>query len=172
MQLRLSGKRRSSLRTKGFPELNAALKSIGDEMTRNQIMQNALLAAAEPIRRAVASNAPVSEGRLRTRIVLDNWQPPASKNAWYLRIWVEESSDYRPRLRKAQNTEKKRAPLSYQIGSTPVVYGFFQEFGTAKMAPNPFMRPAWDSQGGQLAVRRVTVMLKRQLALAIGRGAR
>lgn len=42
----------------------------------------------------------------------------------------------------------------------PVKYAHLIEFGTARSAKHPFMRPAWASKGGQTALRDITKTIR------------
>ena len=73
------------------------------------------------------------------------------------------AKEYRPRKTKTQRktAKGKVRDYAYQIGSRPDVYGAFVEFGTSDTAPKPYMRPAWDSEGGVSALDRIGDQLGR-----------
>lgn len=69
-------------------------------------------------------------------------------------------ADYR--ARKTDRRSRIKGKLvdrryDYQIGSLPSVYGRFLEYGRHKQGIRafPFMRPAWDSEGGLVAQGRL-----------------
>ena len=105
----------------GFSQLEAALKDLGPKVART-IGHRGMKAGAQVIVAAAQGRVPVSkenEPHLRDSIVATN-----------------------PRV-------ESESKLALQIGFTKPAsrHAGFVEFGTAKMAARPFMRPAIDADG-------------------------
>ena len=100
------------------------------------ILRDALLAAAEPIRDEARALAPVSEGS-------------GGHLAFGIKI----------RLMKNTAEGRERVRIGVKEG---LWYGVFPEYGTSRMAAQPFMRPAVDSQRGE-ALRILKDELKKRI---------
>lgn len=113
----------------GLKELQAALMQLKRATAKN-VMTRVLKKAGEPVRAAAQSIAPVATkpnkhhkiGRIRDRMsigtTLTNNQKKVSKRLSAVEVYIGDS------------------------GVLPE--GIFEEFGTAKNTPHPFLRPAWE----------------------------
>lgn len=116
-----------SAKVHGADALSAKLKRMMVEAP--EVMEKALLKAAEPIRAEAEARAPESVKR-----------------------WVPKGRAPKPgRLKKGIKTRRMHSTaLGYsrvRIGvKEQLWYGRFPEYGTAKAAAQPFMRPALDTK--------------------------
>lgn len=108
----------------GFRELDAALGDLPKATAKNT-MRRVLLKAGEPIVEAARRLAPEFSGNLKT------------------------SLDISTKLSGRQKRENRKNPsLSYveaYAGAGALPQAHLREFGADQHAPEPFMRPAWDS---------------------------
>jgi HK97 gp10 family phage protein len=123
---------------KGFRELEAKLRALADSKEVKRAGREALRKAAEPIRDQAKALAPKDIHNLEKSI-----KTAATRglkgDAAGVTIGIDRNVDppvYRGR---------KRGKGSYR---DPGVAGnaVIQEFGSERMAANPFMRPAWDAE--------------------------
>jgi len=127
-----------------------------------KIGRAAVRKAATQIRSAARDNVPVDQGRLKRAIsvrVDREFSNGVRGTGFEASVFIKFSGDYRPRktARRSRRRGGELAPArySYQIGSAPKVYGAFVEYGTVDTPAQPFFRPAWDSQGGTVALKRI-----------------
>lgn len=162
------------VQVKGLRELGMAMKKL-EEDVKLRICRAATQAGAKVIKDLAIAKAPVA---------------PAPY------VVVDEGSDKRTGIAKAKGKKKqadkiivqprnigrnivtKRVSKSRFTAQTVIVvrgkrkHGFanriavLKEFGTVKMAPEPFMRPAFD-QGKQPAVDKVKETLARRIDRAV-----
>jgi HK97 gp10 family phage protein len=121
------------LKLEGSKELQKALESLPNRVSRS-VQREALRSAGEPIRALAAALAPREPGApdLADNIVMSNARP-------------EDGS------------------VAIAIGpAKKFFYGIFQEHGTSRHGAQPFMRPAFDSEGGR-ALRAISQELWRAL---------
>lgn len=114
---------------KGFRELERALAEDLPRATARNVLRRTAVNAMARIEAAAKRNAPVADGTLRdsikTRSVKAKRQAGSAKFA------------------RSSGVEIATGPTGRQEGGNAA----FQEFGTVKMRPHPFMRPAVDSEG-------------------------
>ena len=139
------------VKTEGFAELDAALAKLPQATSRNA-MRRAAKETLEPVARTAQANAPVRTGGLRERIIVS------------------------PRLgRRAAALERhysgKNEVVMHMGPAGARAQSIANEFGTSKMAAQPYMRPAWDSHKGQL-LGRLKEKLGPQIMAAAARLAR
>jgi HK97 gp10 family phage protein len=133
-----------TVRTEGFKELEAALLEL-PKATGLNVAKRALLKAGEPIAAAAAANAPRRTGRL--------------------------AADIEVSTKLAQDVPKGRSKAEVYIGPSRDPRGQFVEFGTARTAPQPFLRPAFDANA-QTALAIIRTELKTEIDKAVARRAR
>jgi HK97 gp10 family phage protein len=102
-----------------------ALAEVGSKATQKNVLRRTLVKAAKGIDDAASSLAPVETGRLQISVVTG----------------TKLTRRQRPSAYKAG----KLGVVEVHVG-TAMSRGLFQEFGTYKMSPQPFMRPAWDNE--------------------------
>ena len=139
----------------GGKELQKALLQLSQKEAK-RVGRAALRKAAKPILEAARARVPVHEGRLKRalRLRVDTLRNNRSVMSAMVDV---KNTDYRARKTDRQSTVKGvlgPAKYDYQIGSMPKVYGRFVEYGVHG-PPQPFMRPAWDSLGGSVALARI-----------------
>lgn len=144
----------------GGKDLERALLELSTKSAQ-KVGRFALRRAANEILKAARAGVPVDEGRLKKalRVRVDRIRGRA--DILSALVYASGSAfDYRPRLSDRQSRVKGKlgpARYSYQIGTRPDVYGRFIEYGRHRQGvrAQPFMRPAWDSQGGAVALDRI-----------------
>jgi len=113
-----------SVKFEGLADLDRALADLGKKTTQKNVLVRTLKKAAEPIRSQAQSLAPVETGKLELSIITGT------------------------RLTRSQRSSAYRAGTlgvaEVHVG-TALSRGMFQEFGTFKMRPHPFLRPAWEA---------------------------
>ena len=136
---------------KGLRELDKRLKQFPQRI-QNRILRGAFAAGARVIQREAKARAPIADratpkafrGQLRANIVVRSKRSPKGAIAY---VTLRQKG-------KAGNPDN-------------AYYGRFVEFGTSKMAAQPFMRPAFEAKHREALDR-----IKRQLARGIEREAR
>lgn len=147
----------------GLKELDAALGQLPKSIARNVLMR-VLKKAGEPMAQAARANAPVASGKLRRSIVVS----PRLKNsvgksefAAAMRAGLGVGAA-RQALRDARRASPGKSFAEMYVGTaagTGVVrYAHLVEFGSSKQPPNPFMRPAFDSESST-----ALVIIRREL---------
>ena len=127
---------------RGVKELNNALKQLPKSVGKS-VLRSALTKAAEPVRAEAQRLAPVDSRLLVESIVVKST------------------------LKKSQRRgSPKVGAVQMFIGPT-APHGFLVEFGTNHSAPQPFLRPAWESRKEQ-----VTETLEREIWAALSRAAK
>lgn len=116
----------------GDVDMMRTYRSLSGAVSR-QVMTDALREAAEPLRAAAAAAAPRSKGagpHLADSIVVAETQFAGNGNA--------------------AGPDVVTVAIGPSHKPVDMFYGFFQEFGTAHHASQPFMRPAWMAEHRQL----------------------
>lgn len=116
-----------TFRIEGLADLEAALIGLREEFdlsrsTAKNTIKRALTDAAEPIRSDAEARAPVLSGTLQASVIV---------------------STKLSRRQKSQN--KMESPVEVYVGPGPLPQAITQEFGAAQHGPQPFMRPAFDT---------------------------
>ena len=143
------GKQRTTatFSVEGLKELDAALGELGKATARN-VMMRALKKSAEPIRDAAKSMAPRDRGNLSESISITATSTArAGKKAFAEAMKSGSSVGDARAAAKAANKGAKGKDTFAQVFVGPTKggrHGWFNEFGTEKMAAQPFMRPAFD----------------------------
>lgn len=105
-----------------------ALAEVGSKATQKNVLTRTLKKAAEPMDTLASSLAPVDTGKLQISIIT--------------------GTKLTRRQRSSAYKAGKLGVAEVHVG-TELSRGMFQEFGTYKMLPSPFMRPAWDTVKGR-----------------------
>ena len=138
------------VRIEGGAQLAKALQSLPDRVS-TRVLRSALIEAAEPMRDRMIALAPREPGK--PDIADDILIQPVTR-------FRDDSDSVGDLVRVEEGS------AAVVIGPTkPFFYGKFLEYGTARMAPRPFMRPAFDTEGIK-ALQRVTASIWRALTKA------
>lgn len=145
-----------SAKTQGFSEMDAALAEFSKATARN-ILRRAGIAALEPVAAEMRDRAPAQargDEDLKNSIAvgtkLNKRQKRLNRDPSVVEIYVGPSG-----------TGGKNAPPQ----------GVQQEFGNDIHGPQPFARPTWDNQQGQV-LDRVATGLSGQIDAARARAQR
>lgn len=142
-----------TIKMSGFKELDQALAQLPKAAAKATMMR-ALTKAAQPIADAAQANAPVLSGELRDSIVVSS----RLTNSVGKREFHEVMKAGGTRKEAGQAMRAARSTLQGQsfavvfVGPSKAksrrdgIKRYAQEFGTVHHAPNPYMRPAWDSE--------------------------
>ena len=145
------------IRVEGLRECEAALAELPKATGRN-VLRRIGRGSLEPMRNHAASIAP------------DN--PETGAPDLRTSLATVEQRTAKARFRKGQFRSARSTGVAFRMGvPRRVFYGLFQEYGTVKMAANPFMRPANDA-GAQAVVDYIADNLKAEIGKATARLAR
>jgi HK97 gp10 family phage protein len=149
---------KTTVKVEGLRELDAALSAIAKQTTRKSVARRALKQAGEPILARARSLAPDDP---RTRAPLD----------------LTDSMALSSRQKSGRATKyRKESPSEVVIHIGPTKEGYpqaiMQEFGTVHHAAQPYLRPAWDGEGGNRALGRIVKAMKAAIDKAARRQAK
>lgn len=114
------------VRIEGLRELERALAEL-PKATGKNVLRRVAVRALEPVMEAARARAPVDKGTLKESL---NVSTKLSKRQQRL---------------NARRVAQSKASVELYAGPTALPHAHLVEFGTVKMAPQPFMRPAWDA---------------------------
>ena len=130
------------VRVEGLDELAKALKELPKRLARNGLRAS-VYAGAKVIRDEARLKAPVA-----TRQLGPNQQPPGTLKRSIIMKQIPEQSDAQKQVffvavrhGKKYRNQGKKGNLSQDA-----YYAHFVEFGTVRMSPQPFMRPAFEGK--------------------------
>ena len=118
---------RPKIKLEGFAELESALAEF-PRATQKAVLKRAGMKAMKRVEDKMRQNAPKDENDLADSI--DTQVQKAKRVS-------------RTRYARTDTIEIATGPTGREEGGNPA----WQEFGTVKMAPNPYARPAADSEG-------------------------
>lgn len=121
----------TTVRVDGLKELGEALSLLSTDI-QNKIARAATNAAAQVIKNEAIRRAPSDTGNLRKNIIVKRL--PAGEAS-------PLTSQYMVTVRQGKLTKKQAGS-----GLQDAFYGRFVEFGTVKMPPRPYLRPAFDQK--------------------------
>lgn len=115
-----------TMKLEGFAELEAELEKLSQAAGKGAL-RRALRTAAEPLAEKMRARVPRGSGDLAESIAV--------------------STKLSPRQRRAHRKLVKgdKASVEMFVGAGPDPAAHLQEFGSIHGAPQPFARPAWDS---------------------------
>ena len=117
-----------TVRLEGFAELDKALGELPKATAKN-VLKRVLIKAAQPIEDSAVQLAPRLTGKLADSIIIGTKLTRSQKESPVL-----TADGYRSASKNS---------VEIYVG-TALPRGQFEEFGTMKNHPHPFMRPAWD----------------------------
>lgn len=147
-----------TFKLEGFAELERKLFALGSTRIANRIGKKALEAAAEPIRATaerLAPDDPATPVGLKQSI---KFATKRRDDVVMTRIGID------PDVVPPVDRVRKRGKGAYRDPG-PAGVAVMQEFGTEKMAANPFMRPAWDGHK-DATPGRIGKVLGREIEIA------
>lgn len=154
----------TTVQVHGLKELGERLKALPAEIAGKN--GGPLLAALRKMGREIQQEAqqrvPVDTGTLRENIIVTRSRNPQAVG---MTEAVQVTVRYKARKYKdnKKNRRKKQVGEEYRDDG-PLFYAKFLEFGTVKMQPHPFMRPAFEAKKSALPE-----MFKKELSAAIDR---
>lgn len=132
----------SFMKLEGFAELAAALRELPERVARNGL-RAAVNAGAGVIKQEAIANAPEDTGALRANFFQKQIREQSGPMQQTFYVGVRKGvAKY---ASNAANKRAGRAGKAYKDDGT-TFYWRFLEFGTSKMAANPFLRPAFETQ--------------------------
>lgn len=136
--------------TSGFKALDQALAELPKATARN-VLHRTLRKAGQPIADEASRLAPVDSGKLAGRIAVSTRLKNKVGSAEFsaaMRSGLGKQAAVSA-LRQARRDARGQGSFAEMfVGPARGVlaYAHLVEFGTVKMAPKPFMRPAWDAR--------------------------
>lgn len=160
-----------TVQVEGLSALDKALGELPKATARN-VLKRALTKAAQPIVEEAKRIVPVKSGTLRDSIIASPRIKNKVGNAEYsaaMREGLGKAAAVSA-LRQARREAKGQgsfAEIFVGPSTGALRYAHMVEFGTVKDAPQPYLRPAWDSTKAQ-----ALSLIKGELANEIIRAAR
>ena len=146
---------KTTVRVEGLRDLDLALSELTKDTTRKAVARRALRDAGEPIRARAEQLAP---------------DDPNTKAPFDLKQSIAMSG----RQKSGRATQyRKESPTEVTIHIGPTKDGYpqaiMQEFGTVHHAAHPYLRPAWDGEGGRKALNRIIKAMSVHIAKSVAR---
>jgi HK97 gp10 family phage protein len=133
----------TTVKVEGLAELHRKLLELPARIERN-VVRRAVYAGAAVIRDDMRERAPIYTGE-----VSEGHPPPGTlKKSIYVKYIPEKSRGGRTVYYVGVRHGKSRQHVGKKDINRDAYYFRFIEFGTEKMAAQPFMRPAFDSKQG------------------------
>lgn len=129
-----------SIKVLGMDKIRSNLEKLA-RLTNRDVVEDSLLEGAEVIAAEARNLVPVRTGNLRSSIAV---------------VTNGKEVNFSDGSLSSGNFEVYIGPLQGRDQPHDGFYGHMIEFGTYKMAAQPFMRPAFDSQAG----RAINVTIK------------
>jgi HK97 gp10 family phage protein len=146
------------MKLEGFAELDEALAELEKMATQKAVLRRALKKAAQPTADKASGMAPVLTGALAGSVTVST------------KLDKRQAGLHRKMFRDDRAAVEMFVGPSYTLGAGGR-HGHLLEFGTYKMAAQPFMRPAWDSDKMAL-LDRLKVELRAEIDRTVARAAR
>jgi HK97 gp10 family phage protein len=141
----------------GFRELEKALEDLTKSAGKG-VLRRSLIKASKPLADKAQSLAPRKSGALQGSMAVST------------KLDKRQAGIHRKMFRDDRSSIEVFAGPSYNLGDGGR-HGHLVEFGTHNTTPQPFMRPAWDSEG-QKTLERLSEILWNELDKAAKRAAR
>lgn len=154
---------REIVKLSGFADLDKALAELPRATAKNVLIRT-LRKAGEPIAQAARDKVPVDEGDLQKSIAVSTrLKNPVGKKefAAAMRAGLGKAAAVGA-LRDARRAAGGGSFAEMYVGAGALPHAHMIEFGTVKMAAQPYMRPAWDSER-----HNALTIIKRELGAEI-----
>lgn len=140
-----------TMNVQGLRQLGEAMRDLSTEM-QTKLARQAAAAGASVVRKAARARAPVDSGNLQAAVVMKRMAE------------TDLTSEYviTPRVGKKRDVKAAKAGKG-RLGKD-AYYARFVEFGTVKVPPRPFLRPALQENlrpATQAVANRMTQRLKK-----------
>lgn len=138
---------REVVRLSGFSDLDKALGELPKRIAKNVLVRT-LRKAGEPIAEMARDLVPIDRGDLKASIAVSTrLKNPVGKAefAAAMRSGLGKAAAVGA-LRDARRAAGGGTFAEMFVGPGPLPYAHMQEFGTVKMEPRPYLRPAWDAK--------------------------
>jgi HK97 gp10 family phage protein len=160
-----------SVSTSGFRELDKALAELPKATARN-VLRRTLVKAGQPIADEASRLAPVDSGKLAGRIAVSARLKNRTGSAEFaaaMRAGLGRDAAVSALRQARRDAAGQGSFAEMYVGPARGVlaYAHLVEFGTVKMSPKPFMRPAWDGKK-----REALDIIRRELGNEIVMAAR
>lgn len=133
----------------GLSDLGKRLQTLSDDM-QGKVARAATAAGAVLVKNAAIRKAPEDTGNLKRNVIAKRI-PKSQTNL---------TSEHIVTVRKGKKTAKQKA-----AGLRDAYYASWVEFGTVKMAPQPYLRPAFD-ENKEKAVQAIKDRLEARIKKA------
>lgn len=155
----------------GGRELERALAQLEKAATRKSTARRALKQAAEPIAAKAESFAPArTTGSDVRKVGGKGNKRTVNREKGALKSHINISARLTKR-QAANNRKMGKSEVEIHVGTRDRV-GRLQEFGTADAAAQPFMRPAWDADGGEKSLDRISEFMWSEIDKSAARQAK
>ena len=145
------------MKLEGFKELDRELEKLSKAAGKG-VLRRALKKAAEPMADIMRSSSPVETGALKGSIDVS------------VKLAPRQAGLHRKMFRDSRAAVEMFVGPSYNLGAGGR-HGHLLEFGTYKMSPRPFARPAWD-QDKQNVIERLKKDIWAEIEKATARAER
>ena len=153
-----------TVKVAGLADLEKALFALGSTSTARRVGQRALMVAAEPMVAAIQRFAPKDKMNLDRSVKAQPSNRDRSRDTATVVIGIDGS--VKPTVTLARQGQGKRKGPVIDLGVAG--YGVLQEFGTEKMAANPYFRPGFDATA-ELVITRVGLTLGPEIEKSAAR---
>jgi HK97 gp10 family phage protein len=143
-----------TMKLDGFDGFEKNLAQLEKLATRRAVARRSLIKAAQPMADMAQGMAPVGDTNTLAPSIMVGTKLSKRQAALHRKMFRND-----------------RAAVEVFVGAGPLSSAHTQEFGTAHHGPQPFMRPAWDSDHKALLQRLGEIMAK-EIEKAITRQAR
>lgn len=158
-----------TIKIEGLRELDAALGQLPKATARN-VLRRTLKKAGEPTAERARQLVPVNQGHLKRSITVSTKKPVghgAGRQAFAAAMRAGATKAAAGAAARAANRTSADAFAEAFIGPGRYPHAHMVEFGTEKMAPQPYLRPAWDA-----TKMKVLDIIKSELGSEISKAAK
>ncbi len=143
---------REVVRIEGLRELEQSLSEVPKATARN-VLRRVLMKRAQPIVDTARQLVPVDSGQLRDSIAVSTklgTKAGKSEFAAAMRAGLGKEAAVQA-MRDARRAAAGQGSFAeVYVGPGRLPHAHMVEFGTSRMAPRPYLRPAWDAHKGAI----------------------